>query len=136
MLSVVEKVILLQDMSIFLDVSTRYLSYLAGIAEEMFLPRGETIYKEDDPGGAMYVVLEGQVRLHRGDQELVTVSSKEGFGTWALLDDQPRVTTATAVADVRLLRIEREDFLDLLSDHVQVVEGDPENAGRATAQFA
>lgn len=123
MLGVVEKVILLQGVGIFSDVSTRHLSYLAAIAEEVFLPQGITIYKEADPGDAMYLILEGRVRLHRRDEEVDTAKSKEAFGTWALLDDQPRVTTATTLEDVRLLRIDREDFLDVLSDHVQVAEG-------------
>ena len=45
------------------------------------------------------------------------------FGTWALLDEEPRVTTATATEETRLLRIDREDFVDLLADQVQIAQG-------------
>jgi CRP-like cAMP-binding protein len=48
---------------------------------------------------------------------------REAFGTWALLDDEPRVAGATAEIETRLLRIDREDFIDLLADHVQIVQG-------------
>jgi CRP-like cAMP-binding protein len=45
------------------------------------------------------------------------------FGTWALFDDEPRVLTATALEDTRLLRIDRNEFNDLLSDDVRIAKG-------------
>ncbi|MCZ6765564.1 MAG: cyclic nucleotide-binding domain-containing protein [bacterium] len=122
MLSVVEKVMLLQNVDVFTDLKTEQLSYLAAIAEEVSYSADESIYKIDDPSDSLYVVLDGRVRLHRGDEEISVASASDPFGTWALFDTTPRVTSATAVADSRLLYIDREDFLDLLSDHVQVTE--------------
>lgn len=123
MLGIVEKVILLQNVGLFSEVSTQQLSHLAAIVREVPCLKGETIYEERDPADAMYLVLEGQVRLHRNDEEVVVAKEKDTFGTWALFDDEPRVTTATALEEARLLRIDREDFIDLLSDHVQIAEG-------------
>lgn len=123
MRGIVEKVILLQNVGIFSKVSTQQLAHLAAIAEEMSLPGGGTIYKEQDPADAMYLVLEGEVQLHRDGKEVEVAKAEDAFGTWALFDDEPRVATATALKDVQLLRIDREDFIDLLSDHVQIAEG-------------
>jgi CRP-like cAMP-binding protein len=123
MLTVVEKVIFLQNVEVFAEIPTEQLSHLAAIADETACAKGETIYKHEDPSDALYVVLDGTVRLHRGEEEIAVVDSKDAFGTWALFDDTPRVTTATAVENGRLLRIYREDFLDILSDHTQIMEG-------------
>jgi CRP-like cAMP-binding protein len=123
MLSIVEKVIFLQNVDVFAQIPSEHLSYLAAIAEEDTAARGETIYKVDDPSNALYVVLDGRVRLHRDDEDITIAEQSEPFGTWALFDDTPRVVTATALENTKLLCIDREDFLDLLSDHAQIMEG-------------
>jgi CRP/FNR family transcriptional regulator len=123
MLTIIEKVIFLQNVEVFAAIHTEQLSHLAAIAEEAAFSKGEVIYKHEDPSDALYIVLDGAVRLHRGEEDIAAVASKDAFGTWALFDDTPRVTTATAVEDTRVLRIYREDFLDILSDHAQIMEG-------------
>lgn len=123
MLSIIEKVIFLQNVDVFTEVSTEQLSFLATIAEEVQLESGTQIYEADGPSDSMYLVVEGSVRLHRGDKEVTTAGPKEPFGTWALFDDKPRVVSATATADTTVLRIMKEDFIDLLADHVQITQG-------------
>lgn len=123
MLSVVEKVIFLQNVEVFSGIPTEQLSYLAAIAAEESYAAGEVIYEYQEPSDAFYVVLDGKVRLHHGGEEISVAGSNDSFGTWALFDDTPRVATATAVENSRVLRIGREDFLDLLSDHVRITEG-------------
>ena len=123
MLTVIEKVIFLQNVEVFSDVPTEDLAYLAAIAEEVEFKNGEEVFKENEPSDALYLVLEGKVRLHRDDREITTAESKDPFGTWALFDEEPRVVTATPLQDTRLLRIDREDFFDLLADHIQITQG-------------
>ncbi len=123
MLSVLEKVIFLQNVDAFDAIPTEQLSYLAAIAEEVSFSPGEDIYKAEEPSDALYVVLDGKVRLHRDGEEITVAGSSEPFGTWALFDDTPRVATATAVEETRTLCVHRDDFLDLLSDHVRITEG-------------
>lgn len=123
MLSVIEKVILLQSIDIFSEVPTEQLASLAKIAEEVSFAANEDIFNENDFPDALYVVLEGSVRMHRDGSEIAVAQNNEAFGTWALLDDAPRVAGAATQAETRLLRIDREDFIDLLADHVQIVQG-------------
>ena len=123
MLSIIEKVILLQNIDVFSEVPTEQLASLAAIAEEVEFIKGDIIYKEHDPSDALYLALEGKVHLHRGDQEISVAEKEEAFGTWALFDEEPRVVTATVVEDSRLLSVDREDFIDLLADHVQIAQG-------------
>lgn len=123
MLTVIEKVIFLQNVDVFADVPTEDLAYLAAIADEVNIKSGEEIFRENEPSDALYLVLDGKVRLHRDGKEITTAASKEAFGTWALFDQAPRVVTATAASDCQLLRIDREDFYDLLAGHVQITQG-------------
>lgn len=123
MLTVIEKVLALQNVDIFSEVSTEQLAHLAVIAEDIPCEEGEVLYREADPPGAMYLVLEGKVRLHRGDLDVTIAGPHDVFGTWALFDDEPMVVTATVLESGRLLRIERDDFVDLLADYVQITQG-------------
>ncbi len=122
MLTVVEKVILLQNVEVFEGIPTEQLSYLAAIAEEASFPKGQEFYRFGEVSDALYIVLEGEVGLHRDNEQITVARINDTFGAWALFDDKPRVATATAAEDGRLLRIYREDFLDLLADNSQITE--------------
>jgi len=123
MLTTVEKVILLQNVDLFAEVDSEHLALLAVIAEEVSYLAGDLIYREDDAADAMYLVLSGSVVLTQAGREIATVEKVEAIGTWALFDAEVRVVTATARENCRLLRIDREDFADLLADQVQVAQG-------------
>lgn len=122
MLTTVEKVIFLQDVDIFEYTSTGDLAHIAAITDEVELKANSSVYKEGEFPDAMYVVIAGKVRLSRGDQEVMVAAKKDAFGTWALFDDEPRVATATCLEDSRLLKIDKEDFFDLLADHVEITQ--------------
>ena len=123
MLSVIEKVIFLQAVDVFSEVPTEQLAILAAIAEETTVEKDEKLYAAEEPSDAMYLVLEGRIRLHRGNTDVLIAAAKEAFGTWALFDDEPRVTDATALEHSRVLRIDKEEFIDVLADNVQITQG-------------
>ena len=123
MLTVLEKIIILQEVEFFGLLSTEDLTHIAAIAEEVDYSAGNEIYNENGIPDSMYLVLDGQVRLHQGNTEVMTAKMNDAFGTWALLDDEPRVVTATAVENSRLIRIDKDDFIDLLADNVSVTQG-------------
>lgn len=120
MLTIVEKVILLQSVDLLSQVPTESLALIASLTHEVEHEAGAVIYSEGDAADAMYVVLEGEVLVHRAGVTVTRVGEHEAFGTWALFDDEPRVLSASALGDVRLLRLHREDFLELLADNAEV----------------
>ena len=122
MLTVVEKVLFLQEVDVFEGISTEDLAHIAVITDEVDHSANSEIYKQGDVSDSMYMVIDGQVRLHQGGQQVMIAKSKDVFGTWALFDDEPRVTTATTLEDSSLLRIDREDFYDLLADHTKITQ--------------
>jgi CRP-like cAMP-binding protein len=123
MLTTIEKVIFLQNVDVFDQVPTEQLVFLAAIAEETTVAARTDVYREEEPSDALYLVLDGAVRLHREGREITVAGVHEAFGTWALFDESPRVATATAVEESHLLRINRDDFVDLLAENVQITEG-------------
>jgi CRP/FNR family cyclic AMP-dependent transcriptional regulator len=122
MLTIIDKVLFLQNVDIFNHSTTEELAFIGSIAREVEKPKDSIVFKEDETADAMYLVVKGQVRLHKGDQEILLVGERQAFGTWALFDTEPRLMTATAIEDVHLLKIEQEEFYDLLSDHIEITQ--------------
>jgi CRP/FNR family cyclic AMP-dependent transcriptional regulator len=116
MLTTVEKVVFLQDVDVFARIPLEDLVYVAAITDEIEIAKGREIFREGDISDSMYLVVEGKVRLHRQEIEVLTANAKDVFGTWALFDDETRVVTATALEDCHMLRLDKEKFLDLLTD--------------------
>lgn len=122
MLTTVEKVLFLQDIDIFEYTSTEDLSHIAGITEELEYEPETVIFREGELSDSMYLVISGRVRFTREGDEVMVAGEKDVFGTWALFDDEPRVATATTLDATRVLRIDKEDFIDLLADYVAITQ--------------
>ena len=123
MLTVVEKVLFLQEVDIFENTPTEDLAHIAAITEEVNYDANADIYRTGDVSDSMYIVIEGQVKLHHDGRQVMIAKHNDVFGTWALFDDEPRVVSATTIEDSRLLRIDREEFFDVLADHIQITLG-------------
>ncbi len=84
---------------------------------------GAAVFKEGDSGGDMFIIESGQidiVRKARGDEPIATLGPGDFFGEMAILEDQPRFAGAVARTSVRLLRIERSAFADVLKQNVEI----------------
>lgn len=123
MLTIVEKVIFLQDVDIFEYTSTEDLAHIAAITEECESSRDSIIYKEGEISDSMYIVIHGSIALRREGKDVMIAKKREPFGTWSLFDDEPRVVTALSREETHLLKINKEDFFDLLADNVQITQG-------------
>ena len=76
--------------------------------------KGEVIFEEGEIGQEAYVVAKGKVRIFRriGDNEetLGDLGTMEMFGEMSLVDHQPRMASAKALADCELTVISRDDL--------------------------
>jgi CRP-like cAMP-binding protein len=119
-LNIVEKVIALEGVDLFQGLEPEQLSRIASIATEVRCPPGHVVLVASQPLDALFVVLDGTVGLERDGVEMHVARQDDVLGAWALFDNEPMPVTATAIEDVRLLRIGRDDFYELLADHVEI----------------
>ncbi len=136
MLTAIEKVLLLQHVDIFTEVPSDQLAALAAISHDVHYLAGDILYHELDSPDALYLVLEGAVRLSQGERTVSVAGPQVSFGAWALFDDEPRVLAATSIEDSRLLRIDRNEFNDLLSDDVRIAKGIIRTVARKLRELA
>lgn len=78
------------------------------------LAPGEVLFREEEEGREMFVVLSGGIRLTRHGCELATLDTGKYFGEMSLLRHAPRTATATSVGHTRLAVINQQNF-DLLA---------------------
>ena len=88
-------------------------------------PQGTTVFAQDDPADAIFVVIEGWVKLYRiaqsGAEAVVGVFTKRhSFGEAAALRGGRYPVYAETVTDTLLLRIDARDLLDLLRSQPEV----------------
>ena len=95
---------------------TRITSVLTGDnIETQFFKAGATIFREGYRAQELFVVKSGEVRIQIGNRTVSELSDDHIFGEMALIDSEPRSSTAIAVTDVELVPVSEKQFLFLVS---------------------
>jgi CRP-like cAMP-binding protein len=117
----VEKVIALEGVELFRNLSPEQLARIGSIAHEVRLAPQKDVIGPAAPLDGLYVIVDGAVELARHGEPVTVARQNEVLGAWALFEENdPMPVTARTVEDARLLRIGRDDFYDLLSDNSEI----------------
>ncbi len=92
---------------------------------EREVPPETVLFQEGEPGGSVYVVREGFVRIWKAGPEgrrqlLARLGPGEFFGEMALVTGRPRSATAETETPCRLLVLEPDTFAQMLKEHADV----------------
>ncbi|MDH3695451.1 MAG: cyclic nucleotide-binding domain-containing protein, partial [Gammaproteobacteria bacterium] len=113
----------LRQSTLFESAPASVVNKLAEIVVTTYIKAGETLFEKGEKGNAMYIISDGQVRVHDGDLELTHLGKGHVFGEMAALaTDEVRSASITADEDTTLLRLDREALIDLLSSDSAVAE--------------
>jgi len=122
-LLLVEKVLILKSLSIFSDTPEHILADLAPLMEEEEYEKGTLVFKEGEFGDCMYIIHEGEVKIHKENVTLAILNEKEVFGELALLDPEVRSASATTVTNCILFRIDQEPLYEVIENRPEVARG-------------
>ena len=120
-LTAIEKVIFLKSLDIFKHATIEELGGVAALTEEVHFEPGETIFREGEPVDAIYLILTGRVAVEGNGQVVREVGEKQAFGTVAALDGNPAIHTVKAIDAVYALKLNAQDFDDILSLDFELV---------------
>jgi CRP/FNR family transcriptional regulator, cyclic AMP receptor protein len=118
-----DKLRLLQSVSIFSEVPDEGLVWLLELLNEVEYKAGDTIVTEGELGTSMYIIMEGQVSVHAGGRMLNHLNAGDVFGELAALSPEPRTASVTADTDTRLLSLSRDPLFALFDQRPVVAHG-------------
>ena len=111
----------LKTVPIFSTIEPAVLDGLAAIVEEKTFADGGEVFHEGASGDAMYVILDGAVKIvkmidpQKGlSKDLAILSAGDFFGEMSLIDKSPRSASAVSLGSSTLARVTSQAFQDLL----------------------
>ncbi|MBL7796144.1 MAG: response regulator [Saprospiraceae bacterium] len=109
-------------MDIFRSVPRPVLEHLADQSRIEEVPAGGVVFQKGDLGRSLFLILDGETRVHDGEYTVAHMHAGHCFGEMALLDEGPRSMSVSAVAPTRLARIDREVFFGVLGEYPEVMQ--------------
>jgi CRP-like cAMP-binding protein len=122
-LSMVERLLLIRRMRPFQRASVQAQVSLAQHAREVRVAAGEVLFREGDDSTVLWMIARGTVELQRRNPP-IKVSRAPGdlVEHYAELCTGTRAFTAIASSDAVLLQLDREDLLDRMEEHFDLVK--------------
>jgi predicted acylesterase/phospholipase RssA/CRP-like cAMP-binding protein len=116
---------LLEESAVFRALGPDARDLLCERFEPLTVPAGAVLMRQDDEADALYLVVVGRMRvtIRRDDGIDVAVAERgrgQVLGELALITNEPRSATVTAVRDSPVLRLSTDSFMELMRDFPDV----------------
>jgi len=122
-LSTIERVVALQRVELFARIPGRTLAAVAQRATEVELEEGASVIVEGTVEDHLFAIVQGRLRVHRGDRTIATLAPGTTVGELAAFVPEPRSASVTAAEPSLLLRIEKPVLDELLLDRPELASG-------------
>ena len=112
---------ILGAIEMFQTLSASEVSILVEALSEQRFMEGDVIIRQGEPGETFYIVKQGEVKITKvadgasTDREIARLREGTYFGEVALLRDEPRMATVTAVAPTVCMSVDRTTFSQVCS---------------------
>ncbi len=111
---------LLAQVPLFEGLSRRHLKQIAEHADEIWFRENETVIEANRPGGTFFVIVEGEVKVMRGNRVIARAGPGEFFGEISLLDGGPRTASVVAGSPVLAVRLFKTSFDKVVTQEPRV----------------
>lgn len=108
------KVEYMRKVPLFAKLKGKTLQEVAGIADEIDLPKGKELARQGDRGREFFIILDGEAEVRKDGRRVNTLGKGEFFGEIALVTKMPRTASVTTSTPVRALVITDRDFSALI----------------------
>lgn len=88
------------------------------------LSGGTTVFRQGDPGGSVYVIRAGRVRVlkesHGRKRVVTTLGPGDFFGEMAVVTGRPRSATVEVIEDAELLRVPADKLQEMVTGNGEI----------------
>ncbi len=110
----VARIDFLQKIPLFQHLTYREQHEVISVAQTRAFPAGTMLMREGEPGGDLFIVLEGLVTIERGGLPIARVGAGGHIGEMGLVDAGARSASVRAADPIRAMVIRRDDVLTLM----------------------
>jgi CRP-like cAMP-binding protein len=126
-LTEMSRLAMLRQVSLFRACTEEQVSEIAALLREQHYARGDVLFQQGDPGGCLYIIGAGRVRvyLEAADGREVTIriyGTGHHVGEFSVLDGAPRSASTSALSNVTAFVLYRDDVLTLLQHNFALVQ--------------
>ena len=109
----------LREVALFSEMDEQEVAEIRALMDELKYKPGQTIVREGETGTLFYILTEGEVQVTIRDAsgaDIVLQDLGPGgfFGELSMLTQEPRSARVTAVSNVTILGLERDEFFAFL----------------------
>ena len=117
----------LQNVELFAELSEEERAKLAEAVRHAPFSRGEVITRQGSAAHWLYILTKGQAEVRvagaTGEEKKVAeLDAPSFFGEMALMTGAPREATVVALSDVECLRLDKDDFKEILGRRPEIAQ--------------
>lgn len=122
-ISLEDRIKLLKQIPVFAGLPGEALSELANLMCELQAKAQEPLFRKGDQGDKMYILVEGEVRVHDGNHVIARLGPGNVFGEFALIDEETRSASVTTEKECLLLYLEKDIMVPLMGKYPEILMG-------------
>lgn len=109
-----ERITYLKSIDLFSAFTDSELVKFAEKISEQEYASGEIVFREDEPGEEMFILLKGTLKVFKGSRVITVIKPVDYVGEMAIIEDKPRSATVQADKKSLLMKISAEQFQDVV----------------------
>ena len=106
---------------LFARLSKRELEFIAKEGDEVNVPAGKTLTRQDRQGDTFYVLLDGEAEVKVDGKRRRVLKPGDFFGEISMLDRGLATATVTTLTDARLFVMSHAQFRDAIKGSDQLM---------------
>lgn len=124
---------LFKKIFLFQDLEDNEIQQVLNRTSPRNFPAGAAILQEGETGDSLFIMCQGEVEITKAltlvleedtpkEKVMIRLKAEDGvcFGEMALLENEARSATVTALSDCNLLELDQQEFLALIRENPQM----------------
>lgn len=118
----IEKVLFFQKINVFESITGLTLSHLADLSDEIRLEQGQSLTLDEKSNNNFYVLVTGNIDFYQRGQRVTEFTHGQFIGEMLSLPNFVNTNLLVARSSVVILRFNKDQFYELLSDNVRLAD--------------